>query len=360
MTNPYELWDTRRSLGVFRATKPVYQYWTPFFSNQINSTDEYIDFEKLPIQGRKLAAFALPLARGHSVYDDSQRTYRVKPAYVKLEDRVDPLMPLTKRAGIDRSMLDMPMLSTMERLSLIKTAMTVAHVAAIERTWDYMAAKAIIDGQITLAGPNYPTTLVDFGRSAGHTIVLGSGERFGDSGVSIVDFFQLVVDRMVDAEFGGMPTRATMGDAVWAKIRKDAEFLDHMDVNIRGAAMTIERGLVSGEKIYKVGEMSVGGGSGAMIELWVNNETYKDPVSGTSTRYIGSKEIVFTSTPDAIQGYQCFGRIIDRKANYEPIPIFPSNWIQHGDPDVEYLTHKSAPLMVPVNPDATLKATVLA
>jgi hypothetical protein len=360
MANPYELWDTHRFLGVFRDVQPVNQYWTPFFQNEIRSTDEYIDFEKLPIQNRKLAAFAMPLARGKSVYEDRGGLTRFKPAYVKVEDEVDPLMPLTRRVGIDGTMSQPISITPMQRLGLIKTAMAVAAVNAIERRWDWMAAKAVIDGKITLSGENYPTTLVDFGRDASHTITLGGGSRFGETDVSIVDFFQSVLDTMSNAEFGAVPTRATMGGAVWAVVRKDAEFLKHMDVNLRNPGITIERALVSGDKIFKVGEMTVGGGSGQTIELWVNNETFVDPDTGATTRFLGTNQVVFTGSADSVQGYRAFGRIIDRKADYEAIPIFPSNWVKPGDPEVEYLTHKSAPLFVPVNPNATLLANVLA
>lgn len=360
MTNPYELWNTRRSLGVFRDVEPTYKYWTPMFQNEFRSTDEYIDFEKLPRVGRKLAAFAMPLARGKSVYDDSAKLYRFKPGYVKVEDEIDPLMPLTKRAGIDRSIIEPEAITPMQRLSLIRTAMTIWAVQAIERRWDWMAAKAIIDGQVTLSGENYPTTLVDFGRAAGHTQVLGSGQRYGDSGVSIVDHFQSVMDTVNDAEFGGMVVRVTMGSAVWAIARKDTEFRDHMDTQISGGTIKIDRGLVSSDKVFKVGEMQVGGASGATVELWVNNDTFIDPDTGAETRFVGTKEVVFTCSPAAINGFQCFGRIIDRAANYEALPIFPSNWIQPGDPAVEYLTHKSAPLFVPINANATFKSTVLA
>lgn len=362
MPNPYEIWDTRTSLGVFRDVDPVYQYWTPWFGNQINSESEYIEFDKLPVRNRRLAAFTMPLSRGKPVYDDKVEVFRLKPAYVKVEDVVDELMPLRKRAGIDSPILDVERLSPMQRLALIKTQITIEHVQAIQRTWDWLAAKAIIDGKVTLSGENYPTTLVDFQRAANHTIVLGVGERFGDTDVSIVDFFQLVIDRMTDAPFGAVPTRATMGGAVWAKMRKDSEFLDHLDTQKRGSSnITFERDLVPGEKIFKVGEMLIGGNSGQVIELWVNNETYLDPNTGVQTRYLDATDIVFTGTADAVMGYRCFGRIIDRAANYEPLPIFPRNWLdENSDPVTEFMSHKSAPLMVPINPNATLKATVVA
>lgn len=356
----YELWDTNRFLGVFRDVKSDPLYWTQWFPYELRSESEWIDFEKMPIKGRKLAPFVMPLARGESVYEDTGKGFRFKPAYIKLEDQIDPLMPLRRRVGIDPNMTQMPVpLTPAQRLTLIKAAITQSHVDAIHRRWNWMAATALRDGQITISGENYPTTLINFQRAGNHTITLNSGERFGDTDVSIVDFFQLVVNRMANAEFGGVPVRATMGGGVWAVMRKDKEFRDHMDTNIRGGNITVERGLVTGDPVFKVGEMTIGGSSGQVIELWVDNSTYTDPDTGAQSRYIGNHQILFTSTPDAISGTRAYGRIIDRAANWEALPIFPKNWVSQGDVEVEYITHKSAPLYVPINPNATLLANVI-
>lgn len=358
----YELWDTNSFLGVYRDIKEDPMYWTQWFSNEILSEDEFIDFEKMPIRNRKIAPFVMPLGRGRAIYDDTATGYRFKPAYTKLEDQIDPLMPLTRRVGIDpnASQVQVTKLSPTQRLNLIRAAMTQQHVEAMNRLFNYMAAMALRDGQITLEGPDYPTTVVNFQRASNHTITLGSGSRFGDAGVSILDFFQLVVDRMTQADFGGVPVRVTMGGPVWNVIRKNAEFKEHMDLNYRGNNITIERGLVPGALVYKVGEMSVGGGSGLTIELWVDNSTFVHPVTGVATRYIGLNQMLFTGTAEAVNGFQAFGRIIDRAANWEPMRMFPKNWLSHGDVEVEYITHKSAPLFVPINPNATLLANVLA
>ena len=364
MANPYELWDTRTSLGVMRDVKAETQFFSQYFTSEFRSTDEYIDFEKLPILSRKLAPFAMPLARGGSIYSDSVKTFRFKPAYVKVEDSIDPLMPLTKRAGIDNSMLDYPKLSPMERISLIKAQMTAQHVLSIRRTWEWLAARAIIDAQVTLAGKDYPTTVVNFQRDAGHTVTLTSGNRWGDSGVSIVDSIQAWLDIMNNAEFGALPTRLLMGQAVWNVLRKNAEFKEHLDTNYRNPAMTIERGLVTGGanggKMFPVGNMSVGGAGGATIELWVNNETYVDPANGTATRYLPTNQVVLLGTPESVMGYQCFGMIVDRAAEYQALPIFPANWTAGNNPVTEYIGHTSSPLMVPLAPNATFRATVLA
>lgn len=363
MANPYELWNTRKSLGIMRATQAEKFYFAPFYENELRSTDEYIDFEKLPIRKRKLAPLVLPLARGRGVYEDSQRTYRFKPAYVKVEETIDPLMPLTFQPGLGQSAFDMGSLTPMQRLDLIRAAMISAAADAVERRWEHMRAKAIIDGRITLSGPDYPTTLIDFQRDSAHTVVLTSGNRFGDSGVSIVDFIQLQMDKMNNAEFGGIVRKIAMSSQIAALLRKDAEFLKHLDLNTAGSTINFVRGLQggveNGDKVYQFGTMLIGGQSGATIELWVNDETYIDD-TGATVRYIPANQMVFTGSPAAIMGYQAFGRIVDLEAQYMALPKFPKFFWTGDDVKVENLSVKSAPLMVPINPNATLSATVIA
>lgn len=360
---PYELWSTRKSLGVMRATKPENWYFQQFFTNELRSDTEYVDFEKLPIMKRKLAPFVLPLARGRGIWEDSQRSYRFKPAYSIVEETIDPLMPLSFQPGMGESIFDMNKMTPMQRLDLIRASMLAEADKAVERRWEWMRARAIIDAGYTVVGPDYPAVTLSFGRDAGQTIVLGAGSRFGDSGVSIVSFFQTVVDLMNNAEFGGIPERATMGGAVATVLRADAEVLKHMDLFLAGGTIVVDRGLVAGApgggKVYKFGEMRIGGASGAKIELWVNDETYIDD-TGTTQRYLGSNQISFTASPDSIMGYQAFGRIIDADAEYQALPKFPKSFWVGDDTKVEHFSIKSSPLMVPINPNATATATVLA
>lgn len=367
MANPYELWSTRTSLGIMRDQKMEGWYFGQFFQNTLLSTEEWVDFEKLPILKRRLAPFVLPLGRGYSVWDDSQRSYRFKPAYSIVEDHIDPLAPLSFTPGMNISVFEQANKDPMLKLALLRTMKLQAADMSVERRWEWMCARAIIDGGYTVSGPGYPTTPVAFGRDASQTVVLASGARWGDSGVSIVSMIQSWLDTMNNAEFGGLPSRITMGSAVAAVVRQDAEFLKHMDVNITGGTIRVDRGLVTGGpnggKIYKFGEMQLGGASGATIELWVNDETY-DADNGdgtvTKTRYLGANQVVLTADPSVIMGYKAFGRIVDRDAEYQALPKFPKFFFTGDDVKTENFSIKSAPLMVPINPNATFKATVLA
>lgn len=354
MANPYELWDTRTALGMMRATKPETWQFGQFFTRQITTDSEWIDFEKLPIMSRKLAAFVKPLGRGTSIYTDSSRSLRFKPANIVVEEQIDPLRLLSTAPGID-SMLDPMSISPAQRRNLLRAAMTAEAMLAIERRWEWMRAKAIIDGKVTVTYESGEAVLVDFGRAAGHTETLASGSKFGESGVSFMDKIQSIIDTMTAAEFGGIPVKIIMGGSVWSIIKNDATLKTAMERESQRTDIRIERGLVgSVGKVYQVGTISVGGPSGQTIELWVNNETYIDN-SGTSQRYLGAKEVVLTAAPDAIMGLQCFGRIIDMDADFKALPIFPKNFMQGQRVKTEHMSFESAPLMVPVNPDATYK-----
>lgn len=358
MANPYELWNTHTSIGVMRDVKPENWYFGQFFTKSMRSEDEYIDFEKLPVRNRKLAPFVLPLGRGRGVFDDSSKAYRFKPAYVIVDESIDPLRPLTFAPGIDRSMLNPAKISPAQRLAILKAEMTAEAVKAIERRWEWLRAKAIIDGTVTLVGKDYPSVTVNFQRDAGQTEALTTTACWGQSGVSILDHVKSIMDEMNDAEFGAVPQRMTMGGTVAAVVRANTEILEHMDINVKGGVHVIDRAIAPSDKIYKLGELFIGGQSGQRIEMWVNNETYTAD-DGTATRYLGAKEVVFTGSPDSINGYECFGRIVDQAADWQALPIFPKNYQTGDDVKVEHMSFKSSPLMVPINPNATYKLTAL-
>lgn len=357
--NPYELWQTRRLLGVFRDTKPETRYFGRYFLSQMRSEDEWIDFEKLPVRSRRLAKFVQPLGRGDGVFTDKVQGYRFKPANIVVEDSIDPFRPLTFQPGIDASTVDVSKLSPLQRLSLIKIEMMNEMLASVERRWEWMKARAIIDGKVTCVYKDGTSILVDFLRDADHTEVRTAGNRWGESGVSILGHVQTIMDTVNDAPFGGLIDRITMGGSVASVVRQDAEILKHLDLNIAGGVHKVDRGLAPTEKVYKFGELFVGGASGHRIELWVNNETYTND-AGVETRYLGANQISATASPSAINGYECFGRIVDKDAGYQAIPVFPKNFETGDRVKVENLSAESAPLFVPINPNATYTATVLA
>ena len=355
----YTIWDQRKFLGMIVEVKPRRNYWLDLmFGFEITSENEYIDFEKIPALNRVAAPYVMPLAAGRPVMELASRAGRFKPAYVKVKDSIDPLQGLVKIAGSGEALFNPASLSIQERRELMRIVMNQQHVESIQTRHELQAAQAVIDAGYIVEGEDYPAVTLNFGRAASHTVVKTAGNFWGDSGVSIMDDIQIYVDRMVDAPFGGLPSRMTMGPAVWSRVRKDPEILKHMDVNVRGGAATIERGIIgTTDKSYKVGELNLGGNSGNSIEMWVSKETYQPERGSPEVPFLPVNKVTFTGSKEAFQGYRCFGTIIDPKHSYASAPIVGRGWEEIGDPATEYMLHQSAPLHLGLNPNTTLTVT---
>lgn len=367
--NPYEIWDSRTSLGMARDVIPQYQFWLPqFAAGRVGSEDEWVDFTKLPADNRKLAPFVMPMSSGKPIYTDRATAYRFKPAYIKLKDAVHPKDGLRKIPGIDEMLSpNNSGNSIMARRAALKAAIVRQHVRTIQRRWEWMAAQAIINGTIVISGEEYPAVTLDFGRNSNQTITLGAGSRWGDSGISILGLIQTWADLMSrptqnsdgTGGFGGFPVQLIVGSRAWAAMRVDPEIKDLMNKFYPGNGTQVERGLISSDKVVKVGQLGLGGTSGVTIDVILYQDSYVDD-TGTEQLFLQPTDAVLVSSPAAIGGFQCFGAILDPYSNYQPLDIFARNWLEEGDPAAEYLLHQSSPLMVPTNPNATLKATVVA
>lgn len=342
------IWDTRELLAVYREQESPLNYWLGMlFPNEITFDSEYIEFEKIPKAGRKLAPFVVPMAQGRAIYEEKSQAARFKPAYLKPSDPVSPMRALSRRPGT----LLAPGDSTLAaRYNAVKVDIMAYHRRAVERRWEWMAAKAIIDGKVVVDGDDYPAVTVDFARDATHTITLGVGARWGDAGVSILSLIQSWQDKLHAAPFGGAATTLTMGTEAWAVFRKDTEIRDELDTQRRGTDINFRTGLIGTGEVRYVGTLGLG------LDVHVYNDYYES--AGSSVAIMSPKDVVLSGP--AVQGYRCFGAIMDVNANFQALPVFMRNYVTTGDVAIEQIVTQSAPLMVPVNPNATLKATVVA
>jgi hypothetical protein len=346
----YQHWNTATSLGVMRELDPMVTYWLDlaYAGRVVTFDEEYIDFEQIPAQGRKLAPFVMPMVQGKPVYDRRSRVQRMKPAYIKELDAVTPTRAMTKGPGSLFS--DASKMSPLARYNAIKVDITQTHMTAIYRRWEWMAARSIIDGKVVIEGEGYPSQEVDFGRNPNHDIVLGAGNRWGEAGVSIIDSLQDWLDTMHIAEFGGAGNRITVGLTAWRAMRKDPEIKELLNTDYRGDSSDLKRGLIGTGEVRFVGTLDGG------PDVYVYNDYYH--VDGVATNMMDPRDIVLTGP--AIEGFQCFGAIQDAHSGFQAMPIFPRNWLPDSDPAVEQILHQSAPLFVPVNPNASLRARVVA
>lgn len=341
-----QFFDTTDLIGVMREEEPVEFYWAGMFTNQINSDEEFIDFEKIPHAGRKLAPFVTPLSQGKPIYSRKAVLSRVKPAYIKPKDAVSPDRVMKRKPG---ELLAPTPMSAEQRRQAIIADIAVQHSEAIDRSLEWLAARAVIDGKVVIGDDLAPEREVDFNRAAAHTIALGAGARWNEGTATIVENIEAWRTLCRRAEFGGRVNRLTVGPDAWDAMRKSDEIKRLLDVNTRGTDANVRIGIAANSEIEFVGNIAPD------LAVYVYSDYYE--VDGVVTPFLDPKDVVLTGP--GMMGYRCFGAIQDPHAQYQPFEKFPRNFKQ-DDPAGEFVMTQSAPLMVPVNPNTTLKATVLA
>ena len=354
MTITPTVYDTSTLLGVMvdnDMMEPPSNYWLSLgFQSTVQFDDEFVDFSKLQ-ENRKIAPLVVPTAQGVPIYSAAEKTSRVKPAYVKPKDAVSATRVIRRVAGFGELNSSAPM-SPQQRYAAIVADILRQHRRAIERRWEWLAAEATLNGTVTLEDDNYPKTVVDFQRDAGHTVTLTSGNRWGDSGVSIMGLLESWKKTMRRAKHGGPANRITVGTEAWEIMRQDDEIRELLKTDYAPGqknGLDINLGVLEGLDVEWVGRVN------GTTDVYVYSDYYEQD-DGSVVEFMDPRDVVLTG-PN-LNGVQCFGAIQDINANFQPLAIFPKMWPEQ-DPSATFVMSQSAPLMVPLNPNATFRARVV-
>lgn len=355
MTITRTVYDTQTLLGVIRdddMMEPPSNFWlSSCFPSTVQFDDEFIDFQK--IQGnRKIAPLVVPTAQGVPLYAAAEESFRVKPAYLKPKDTVSASRVIKRAAGFGELSHDAQAMSPQARYDAIVADILREHRNAIERRWEWMACEAIVNGSVTLEDDNYPLTVVDFQRDAGHTVTLTMGARWSETSATPLANIQTWKQTARRAKHGGSLTTWVMGTEAYEAFRTHADVKELLNTELTELArsgLNVPLGVMEGLDI------EWGGNINGVSNIWVYNDYYEND-AGTVVPFIDPKEVV--AFGPNVRGVRAFASIQDKAAGWAALPIFPKMWDQH-DPSATFVMSQSAPLMVPLNPNATFKATVL-
>ena len=347
---PFDLYSTATLLGVVRVQPVESAYWLDnFFGRQINFDTEEIMFDRVQGQ-RRLAPFVSPVVQGRVMRQRGYETRVFRPAYTKPKHVVDPNRVFARLAGegITGTM------SADARWNAAVAENLREERNAIQRLWNWMGAMAIIHGEVTISGEDYPTQVVNFGRDAGLTQILTLTARWGEVDADpLGDIKDL---RTLAFTKSGSPiTRLTMGlDAFDRFFANDdvKKLLEGKDVS-RVSDSTLSALGSPGQPFEYRGVLQGANGQGR-LEIYTYNEQYEDE-AGATQPFMDSYDVI--GTGPGLQGTRCFGAIRDKRAGLQPLPIFPKMWDQE-DPSVTYTMTQSAPLMVPGNPNNSFRLKV--
>jgi hypothetical protein len=324
-----QLYDTHELMGVIETIKPTSTFWRDLCFRTVQTFDsEYIDFDVVS-RGRRLAPFVAPTVQGKVMKSQGFTTKRFTPAYVKPKMVFNPSRALKRRPGEKYA----GAMSPQARRDAIVADMLREQMDMHVRRQEWMCAQAVLTGSVTVTGEGYPTQVVDFGRAANQQLVLAGAATWdagNDATVNVVEDLELWATRIQEAS-GYAPTDLILGLTAWNVFRKKQAVKDALAVQYRGML--------------------------GAFRVWTYNELYED--NDGNTQSLMDQKSVCLLNPAGLEGVRAFGAILDPAAGYQAIEILPKNWIEN-DPPAEFYMTQSAPLMVPVRPNAALVAKVLA
>lgn len=353
-----DLYEMRRDLRL----DPVPDYfWKTFFGTDYYSEDQAIRFGELPTPHRKLAPFVMPTSQGKPIFErKGERLTAIEPAYIKAKDAVRVMearniLPseIWREGGVP---------SLQSRFDSRVAEVVAYHLRAIDMTKSWMAARAFIDGKLTIRyhadqGADHPEVTVDFGRDASLNEFL-SGQFIDDPDFPLVDFLSDLSATMYNAKFGARPTRWIVGSAVAPYITKNKQLLALLNTQIRGGeSTTVTRGLFNvAEPLSYIATV---GGMGAGIEIWTYKDTVQAP-DGSMVDLFDPRDGLLVA-PGA-GGIMAHGAIYDIDA-FEggniSVDVFPK-MIRTGDPGDIFVMHQSSPLPVNTEPNKVSHQRLLA
>lgn len=290
---------------------------------------------------RRLAPFVSPVVAGKIVAGLGKKTNTFTPAYVKDKRVLQPKGALKRLAG---EKIGGTLAPAQRRLLILKDEMT-DQTDMLTRRQEVMAAEILLSGKVTVEGEGFDTQVVDFGRDDALTLTLGTGLKWGDTGVSPLSDAEDWTETMLELS-GAVATDFVFDTKAWALYRKDPTFKDSIDKTLGAPDSVTIASMAKLGMSYK--------GAIDNVWHWVYSDWYEDN-EGVSHKIIPDYTVIVGSRN--MEGVRHFGAILDEEAGIQAKEHFTKSWVEK-DPSLRILLMQSAPLVVPYRPNASMSVTV--
>lgn len=346
------LYDTVALTAIVEQLKLPSQFLLDtFFPGITTSETEFVAVDVFVGQ-RRLAPFVSPLLEGKLVESLGVTTNQFKPAYLKPKTRLDPMRPIRRSIG---EQIGGNQMSPADRERANLAFELEQHITMINRRLEWMAAQALINGSVTVAGEGYPTQTVNFGRAGALTIAQLTGSNawtltnVNAASNPVVPSNNLQDWSALVLQACGLPvTDIVFTPGAWKVFRQDP-----IIKSVVAALNYNAPGLAAGGVNAKIGGQFMG--NWGPWRLWLYYDWYVDPVSLTETAMIPDGTVIMGS--DQLNGTRAFGAILDPELAYISAPYAPKSWTTQ-DPGARWLMTQSSPLVIPTQVNASLTATV--
>ena len=315
-----------------------------FFGTVVTFDTQEVVFDKLG-RRKKIAPFVSPNVPGKEREQRSRAVRSYIPPYVKPKSSLNPADATARRAGEAYG----GALSMLDRFDLMVLETLADHENEITGREELMCVEALKTGQVVALGDGINDT-ISYGRDAALTDALTSTARWGETDVKPLDSIR-AWGRLIAAKSGGVARKVVMGYGSAELFLADADVREILDNRRSGEANSAAMaGSASGgqEDVARL----IGQIDG--VEYWEYLQTY-DTDAGVSTHYWPQYGVGLVA-PGVMMGHMTYGAIQDVKSLRSEQRF--AKLYEEDDPSREVLLTQSAPLPVPVEPNASFFATV--
>ncbi|TMP23775.1 major capsid protein [Pseudoalteromonas ruthenica] len=338
MTEQVNINSPRALLGVSRKRARISTFFLDFFFKNMYTFDtEEVDLDQVD-ESVNAAMFIAPEVDGKVIKTRGHTTTSFKPASLKPKHDVDPKKVVKRRPGEGMG----GEMSLQQRRNAIIVQNIQDEEKAIKQTEEWMAVKALVDGNYTCDGEEMPEPLnVDFGRSPENNIVLAGAASWTNQDKATFDPCEKI-EEYAERSNGAIDVIVLDGK-MWALLNSFEKFKEKLETR-RGSNSQLETALKDLGK-----DVSIKGYLGdVMIVVY---KGYRK-VDGTRDYYLDDYTLFMTHT--GVEHARLYGAIMDDDAieqGMSETDRFPKLYKTTGDVARTYTVTKSAPLMANISPD---------
>lgn len=310
-----------------------------YFTSQMADTSEEIHFDLIN-KSRRVAPFVSPLVAGRVMNQEGRVVKTFAPAYTKDKRIFDPIRGFKRAIG---ERIGGGEFTPEERVEMAIAVELTDQLEILTRRQEIMAMEALRLGQTTVAGDQYPSVIVNFGRDASLSIaaLTGTAKWTNSSSTPLKNLRTWAKQSLQKG--GGWPR-----DVFLTADGFDA-FVNHPTVQARWQAVNsnVNGTLMTGAPLE---EGAVYMGSLEGFNFFQYSGWYVPEDGSSEVEILPSIECVMVS--QLLQGIRAYGAIKDL-GSLKATPYYAKSW-EDNDPSVRYLLLQSAPLMVPGRPNASV------
>ncbi|EHI7916605.1 major capsid protein [Salmonella enterica] len=307
-----------------------------FFPNVATFPTRDIALDTLDIENVVMSAFCSPMVGSRVQRDKGYETATFTPGYMKPKNEIDPSKTIIRLPGEDPAAHNSP---SYRRVRLIHDSLR-RQAKSIKARVEWLAVNAITTGKNIIEGEGIERYEIDWKLPAANVITQAADKKWS---AQDRNNFDPIPDIELYAEMSEGPVNViVMGGKVWRLLRSFKLFRELFDYR-RGSDSRAELATKD------LGEVVSFKGYLGDVAIIVYTGKYEDD-TGTQHYYLDQGCMVLGNTGN--QGLVAYGAIMDQDAvrsGQVEMTYYPKNWVQPGDPAIEYVQTHSAPQPVPVN-----------